>query len=183
MYRLHFDLEVIPEKVAAIKQHALCRRLPWKAPHCPQQLQFGFITVGDGHLGGWHGKTPRISPTSFPFFQAGIVYLGDVQCEAWWQPVTSTMGGQLVLFCWGGDSRKPEDNPYEVAVELEWWQDPNILIQSTGLRMEPTNTKRYSQFSLIMFNEARGKSQRKRSCNKLMLIKRFLLKKSGQQWT
>lgn len=41
-------------------------------------------------------------------------------------------------------SPKPEDNPYEVAVELEWWQDPNILIQSTGLRMEPTNTKRYS---------------------------------------
>eukprot|EP00434_Breviolum_minutum_P018696 symbB.v1.2.016498.t1/scaffold1254.1/size128712/12 len=42
--------------------------------------------------------------TTLPIAAAGIVYLGDVQC----------------------------DNPYEVAVELEWWQDPNILIQIGG---------------------------------------------------
>ena len=36
-----------------------------------------------------------------PFFQAGIVYLGDVQCEAWWQLVTSTTGGQLMFFLGG----------------------------------------------------------------------------------
>ena len=89
--------------------------------------------------------------------------------------VTSNMGGQKVFSCvCVCDSPKPEDNPYEVAVELEWWQDPDILIQSTVLRIEPTNMKidAPSFHKIILVKHSRGgKSQRKRCCNKLMLIK------------
>lgn len=49
-------------------------------------------------------ETTTAESTTFPLATAGIVYLGDVQCE----------------------------NPYQVAVQLQWWEDPNMLMLIGG---------------------------------------------------
>ena len=90
---------------------------------------------------GPHGQfsSPHFSRLALFTLEMFNVKLGG---NLWRQPRVDNwcfFGGGAGVY-----SPKPEDNPYEVAVELEWWQDPNILIQSTGLRMEPTNAKRYS---------------------------------------